>query len=171
MHKRATLNAAVSSISFSELFNAFGEISACSSNASHNLPDRCWWKKFVSQLYYLPAAKAKHRWMLFLLIHTHTLVSTSEHTWHLCAHRHKRFTLITSAHPQNNSSSVSLSDCISTGSELIREARLPTLNAVSTCNGSNIPSSCAILELLCCSVYTAALFISPPFFFRLNHWI
>lgn len=40
MHKRAALKAAVSSISFSQLFNAFTEISPYLSNASLNLLDR-----------------------------------------------------------------------------------------------------------------------------------
>lgn len=57
--ERMALKAAVYSISFSQLFNVFGEISAYLSNASRNVLDRCWWKKLDLELYFSPATKAK----------------------------------------------------------------------------------------------------------------
>lgn len=77
MHKRVALKAAVSSISFSQLFNAFTEISPYLSNASLNLSDRCWWKKLVLKLSVSLAAEAEHLfWRLFFffyLLHAPTL--------------------------------------------------------------------------------------------------
>lgn len=61
--ERMALKAAVYSISFSQLFNVFGEIRAYLSNASRNVLDRCWWKKLDLELYFSPATKAKHLWM------------------------------------------------------------------------------------------------------------
>ena len=108
--KRVALKAAVYSISFCQLFNAFGEISAHLTNASLNLLDRCWWNKLVLGLYSSPAEKAKHLWMLLPLIHTH-MFPTSKHTQHMSTHTNKSSTLITSALSQYISSSVFPSDC------------------------------------------------------------
>lgn len=81
--KRIQLKASGYSVSFSKLFNVFG---AYLSNASPNILDRCWWKKFVLDLYFSPAAKAKHLWMLLPHAHTRFLQANIHNA---CIYTHK----------------------------------------------------------------------------------
>lgn len=83
MHKRAALKAAVSSISFSQLFNAFTEISPYLSNASLNLLDRSLlrneFQSFTSQ-----QQQKLSTFEGFFTSYAHPrLVSTSKHTRHI----------------------------------------------------------------------------------------
>lgn len=99
----------------------------------------------------------------FLYTPTH-LVPTSKHTQHMHSHTNKNAQrlsvnyLSTSAAPaavflsptagkRNHSHWGVLENCVCQ----------QTVNANFTCNGSNIPSLCAILEFLCYSVYSPAL--------------
>lgn len=94
--RRVASKAAVYSISLSQLFNAYGEMSAYLSNASLNLLDRRWWEKLVLELYSSPAAKQKNTFECFHLhIYAHASVSASRHTQHVHSHTNKSCTSVT----------------------------------------------------------------------------
>lgn len=93
---RVALKAAVYSISLSQLFNAYGEMSAYLSNASLNLLDKRWWEKLVVELYSSQAAKAKTPLNAFTFIYIHPrIVFCRQTSEHVHSHTNKSSTAVT----------------------------------------------------------------------------